>query len=580
MLKNTQKKVHEEQVRSKALHFFYLNLVEVSWLQMIFPIVVTFIFFDIVDRELLFSWLVLVLGTFLARLILTWRYLKMSPPPSDTTRWGWYLTITTFISGLLWGYAAFSFHDPINLYNNVLIYLIVISFSAGSMMLTSYWPQALYAYTLPAVGGAILDQLLHMDPPGYTFAYLLLLFLVMLFKVAKGSNNIVYNALRVSAKNHDLIQKMEVEKNKAETASQAKTSFLASANHDLRQPVHALSLLVHGLKKELRSAQGKLLFLRLERSVNNLGNLLESLLDLSRLDASAVKVTPTNFPMSIVSSQMLAEFLPLAREKGLRFSIRHCNEYVFTDRTLLERLLRNLLNNSFRYTHNGGILLGFRKRGDYLIFEVWDTGIGIAKDEKDKIFNEFYQSENAERDRSKGLGLGLSICQRITALLDSELSYTSTEGRGSVFRFQLPIALIEPRPAIITEPAYKKVDLTGKILLIVDDDIEVLQAMIQLTKNWNMQPLTARNGNEAFDVLEARHLSPDAIICDHRLGDSETGIDVIKQIQHRFNIPALMITGDTAPENLLALEHSGFPILHKPVSPDVLFRTLSQLLSD
>ncbi len=583
MTNNTGNKIDETLIVDDAVRFFYDNLREVSLLQTIFPIVIAWIYFDVVDKTHLAIWLALTLSVYLGRIVLTRKYQKAMPSADQAPRWGWYLTTTTFFSGLLWGYAILNFHDPDQVYHDALIYLVVIGFAAGSLMLTTYWLSAFYAYAVPALGCAIIDQLIHSATQGYTLAFLLFIFLIMLFRIAHSSNKIAYDGLRMGYKHSELIKKLEQEKEKAEAASHAKTRFLASANHDLRQPVHALSLLVHGLKKELTSAQGKLLFLRLERSVDSLGNLLESLLDLSRLDADSVKVNPEKFSIASISSQMLTEFLPIAREKGLRFSVRSSDEFLYTDKTLLIRLLRNLLNNAFSYTNHGGVQLGYRKRGEEIIFEVWDSGIGIAEHEKDKIFNEFYQSENTERDRSKGLGLGLSICQRIATLLGTELSYRSREGKGSVFRFRLPVIHKKPKELNISKQDQKEktiIDLAGKILLIVDDDLEVLQAMINLIKNWNMIPVTAKNSSEAFEVLENLHLSPDLIICDHRLSDDETGLDVIKKIQNRFDIPALMITGDTAPKNLQAIEQYGFPVLHKPVSPDVLYSTLADLLPD
>ena len=578
MKNNPGREIDETLIVDEAVRFFYDNLIEVSWLQMVFPVVIAWIYVGIIDTTHLIIWLTLTLSVYLGRIVLTRKYQKTAPPPEQAPRWGWYLTSTTFFSGLLWGYAILNFHDPDQIYHDALIYLVVIGFAAGSLMLTTYWLSAFYAYALPALGSAILDQLNHAATQGYTLAFLLFVFLIMLFRVAHNSNKIAYDAIRIAYKNTGLIENLEQEKEKAEAASHAKTRFLASANHDLRQPVHALSLLVHSLKKELNSAQGKLLFLRLERSVNNLGTLLESLLDLSRLDAAAVKVTPTKFSVSSISSQMLTEFLPIAREKDLRFSVRSCDEFLYTDKTLLIRLLRNLLNNAFRYTHHGGVQLGYRKRGDEIVFEVWDSGIGIAEQDKQKIFDEFYQSENIQRDRSKGLGLGLSICQRIAILLGTELTYRSREGRGSVFRFRLPVVHGEIQDVESDQKRKIFTDLSGKILLIIDDDIEVLQAMIRLIRDWGMIPVTARNSIEAFKALKDQHLSPDLIISDHRLSEDETGVEVIEKIQQRFNAPALMITGDTAPENLLTLEQSDLPVLHKPVSPSALYEMLEKLL--
>ncbi len=575
----TTRKIDQSTLaKDDAVRFFYLNLSEISWMQMLFPVVICWIFYDVIEHTVLFTWLFLTLSVYMGRIILIRQYLKASPPPEEASRWGFYLSITTFISGSLWGYAAFSFHDPDQLYNEVMIYVIVIGFSVGSLILTTYWLPAFYAFAIPSLGGVLLGQIVHEHPHSNLMAFLILVFLLMQLKVAARSNRVAHDAIRLAHKNIELIQKLEEEKEKAEAANHAKTRFLASANHDLRQPVHALSLLVHGLKKELTSAQGKLLFLRLERSVENLGNLLESLLDLSRLDASAVQVHPRQFPLSSIASQMLTEFLPVAREKGLRFSVRPSDKFLYTDKTLLERLLRNLLHNAFRYTHSGGVLLGFRNRGDHIVIEVWDTGIGISAQEKDKIFSEFYQSENAERDRSKGLGLGLSICQRISELLGTELTCESREGRGSVFRFSLPIDNVTRITSTTVEQPHQEADLQGKTLLVIDDDIEVLQAMIQLLKNRGIIPITARSSSEAFEALEANHIAPDAIICDHRLSDDENGLNVIRQIQLRYKAPALIITGDTAPDNLRALDESGFPVLHKPISPALLFETLDKLI--
>ena len=572
--------IYEETLTvNEAIRYFYNNLAEVSALQLVFPVVVVLVFHSSVSTGLLFVWFALTISVYLGRIVLTGYYQKINPPPEKAPVWGWYLTLTTFLSGLLWGFAAFNFHDPDQIYYHVLLYVIVVGFAAGSLMLTTYWLPAFYAYVFPALGGVILDLIMHDVPQRYYLTFLLFIFLLMLIRVARGNHKTAYDAIRLQQQNLELIKQLEAEKEKAEAASHAKTRFLASANHDLRQPVHALSLLIHGLRKELTTAQGKLLFLRLERSVNNLGNLLESLLDLSRLDAAAIQLTPVHFPVSAVSTQLLAEYLPVAREKGLRFSVRLCDAVLHTDRTLFERLLRNLLNNAFRYTHQGGVLVGFRKRGERLSIEVWDTGIGIPEMETRKIFSEFYQSENLERDRSKGLGLGLSICQRIATLLETEIKLVSRVGKGSVFRFELPLAnsplFIQNQTVHLT---CDHAELAGRTLLIIDDDMEVLQAMIQLVRNWNMNPVTARDSAEAFELLGDSNRYPDAIICDHRLSKDETGLDAIKQIQQRYAIPALMITGDTAPENLQAIENSGFPVLHKPVLPEKLLQTLIDLL--
>lgn len=581
-MKNPSQESQNTLVSTEALRFYYKNIIVISYLQMVFPVVVLWLFVDTVSSIILAAWLTVTISVLIFRIILAKKYLKASPSADLTSRWGMYLTIITLLSGIFWGLAGFYFFDPNQIFHVLILYMIIIGIAVSSLTLNAYWISAFYSYTIPATAGVISGFLYHFPAEGYIPALILIIFLLILFIIASSSKKAAYDAIRISLNNAELIENLEREKKKAEAASNAKTHFLASANHDLRQPVHALSLLVHGLQKELKSVQGKLLFFRLEQSVKSLGNLLESLLDLSRLDASAVKVEPTHFPVSAITSQMLIDFLPQANNKGLKFSIRHCDEILFTDRTLLERLLRNLLDNAFSHTHNGGVVLGFRKRKSDLLFEIWDTGIGISDMEGDKIFNEFFQVRNSERDRSKGLGLGLSICQRIATLLGTEINYRSVPEKGSVFHFKLPISalkkLSEDKVTSSTEENIDKAVLKGKIILIVDDDLEVIRAMSQLIKNWEMVPLTARDSNEALDILQQRQLSPDLLICDHRLSSGETGLDGIKKIQQEHFIPALMITGDTAPENLQTLNESGLPVIHKPVAPQILYKNISRLL--
>ncbi len=547
---------------------------------MIFPVIVVMIFHSSIEASILYSWFTLIILVYLSRILLSYLFFRLNPPPQDAKKWGWYLTFSTFISGVLWGWAVCTFHVQDHLYYDVFMYVIVVGLASGSVMLTTYWLPALFAYGVPSIFGVILDLFLRDIPQKYSISLLFIVFFLMTVRIAKGINKTAYDVIRLQFENVDLIEELEKEKNKAEAASRAKTHFLASANHDLRQPVHALSLLVHGLQRELTTAQGKLLFLRLERSVKSLGNLLESLLDLSRLDADAIKVTPTYFSISPLATQLLAEYLPTASEKGLRFSVRPCEGLLYTDKTLLERLLRNLLNNAFSYTETGGVLLSFRPRGKDILIEVWDSGLGIPPKEQERIFSEFYQLETPMRDQTKGLGLGLSICQRIAKLIGSKIELKSRMDSGSVFRLRLELASKHIQIPHTASTQKQTIPLKGKKLLLIDDDVEVLQAMIQVIRNWEMTPIAARTSGEALMLLEESRMSPDAILCDHRLEHEASGLDAIKAIRTRYPAPAIMITGDTAPENIQAIQATGLPILHKPLTPEKLVAALQNLLAN
>ena len=546
---------------------------------MIFPIVVVMLFHGQIETRLLYGWFTLITLVYVSRILIARRFFQRNPSPHESPNWGWLMTLTTFFSGCLWAWAVCQFHVTDHYYYDVFMYVIVIGLAAGSVMLTVYWLPALFAYGVPALSGVILDLFLRDVPQKFSFTLLFLVFFFMTIKIAKGMNRTAYNVIRLQYENENLIRELEVEKERAQAASRAKTHFLASANHDLRQPVHALSLLVHGLKRELTTAQGKLLFLRLERSVKSLGNLLESLLDLSRLDADAVQVNPTRFPITPLATHLLAEYLPVAREKGLRFSVRPCDCAVYTDRTLLERLLRNLLTNAFSYTDHGGVLLCFRPRGNQLQIEVWDSGRGIPPEEQKRIFSEFYQIKGEVQTYSKGLGLGLSICQRIAQLLGTQIELRSKPESGSVFRFRLDRVTQATATDHQLSGTVDTAQFQGKTILLIDDDVEVLQAMSQVLRNWGMHPVGVRSLTEVRITLDENHAVPDVILCDHRLEFGQSGLEVVRTIQLRYPVPAIMITGDTAPENLHVIKESGLPLLHKPLTPENLAAALHSVFN-
>ncbi|HEX9781721.1 MAG TPA: ATP-binding protein, partial [Opitutaceae bacterium] len=236
--------------------------------------------------------------------------------------------------------------------------------------------------------------------------------------------------------------------------------------------------------------------------------------------------------------------------------------------------------NAVRYTEHGAILLGCRRHGGHVRVEVWDTGVGIAPEHRDAIFQEFYQVSNPERDRAKGLGLGLAIAARLARLLGSRIEMRSHPGQGSAFAIELPMGMASAE----VESANKLVpieSLPGARVLVVDDDVLVRDAMASLLAQWGVRVTTAGNGGEAIALLGGEGGIPDAILCDYRLPERENGIDVIARLCVAAGrpIPAALITGDTAPERLREAKLAGHALLHKPVRPAKLRALLEQLLS-
>lgn len=259
----------------------------------------------------------------------------------------------------------------------------------------------------------------------------------------------------------------------------------------------------------------------------------------------------------------------MAQENNVEFFTKHNHHIVHSDAIMLERILSNLITNAIRYTPKGRVWLGSRRRGDKLRIEVRDNGVGIAEDKLDEIFKEFYQVDNPERDRNKGLGLGLAIVDRLSRLLDHPLSVRTRPGQGSVFAVEIPL-LSTPSHNEDTPPAATAytADVSGMQVLVIDDEAVIRSGMFELLSDWNCNVMLADGTDGAIDQLIQQATVPDLIVSDFRLRDNDNGIQAIKRIHAHCetDIPAIIITGDTAPERIQEIKNSGYQVLHKPVT--------------
>ncbi len=362
-----------------------------------------------------------------------------------------------------------------------------------------------------------------------------------------------------------------------ENALAAKTRFLAAASHDLRQPVQALFCFTAVLQAQLQCGPARATADELVGALEGLKLLLDSLLDVSKLDAGIITPEPAAFRAGAVMEQVVAQMSPLAAEKGLSLRLVGCDAPVESDPTLLARVLRNLVENAIRYTESGTVLLGCRRRRGQVCFEVWDTGIGIGEELREKIFEEFFQAGNPERDRRKGLGLGLAIVQRLAHLLGHEVTVRSAPGRGSVFSVAVPLARGgEPPPPTI--PVEEMLRGSGRVL-IIDDEAAVAKATAALVTTLGFDAMAVESADEALAEMARQGCTPTAIIADYRLAGGRTGLEAISRIcsECSLKIPSLLLTGDTAPDRLREARAAGVPTLHKPVRPGELIRMLNEL---
>jgi CheY-like chemotaxis protein len=395
-------------------------------------------------------------------------------------------------------------------------------------------------------------------------------------------NRVFLNAQRLRFENQELVSQLTAQKEAAVAANLAKSRFLAAASHDLRQPMHALHLYLGGMGGLELSRPARSALDNAAQCAQTMDGMFRALLDISRLDAGSVQPEPRAFPIAPLLERIRVEHEPDALEKGLWLRVMPCSAWVRADPAFVDRILRNQMTNAVRHTERGRILIGCRRRGGALRIEVHDTGPGLAAEQQRLVFEEFYQVGNPERDRTKGMGLGLAIVDRLAKLMQVSVHLASTPGRGSTFALELPLATADAPAPVETAPRREAArrSFAGSLVAVIDDEEMILNATRTLLEQWECEVVTAVSGASAMQKLSTSQRAPDAIVCDYRLRGGENGLAVIDSLRAEFNedIPALLITGDTGPERLREIQASGLSVLHKPVPEDVLRHALGRLL--
>ncbi|OYT93016.1 MAG: hybrid sensor histidine kinase/response regulator [Burkholderiales bacterium PBB3] len=396
----------------------------------------------------------------------------------------------------------------------------------------------------------------------------------MATQLAWGRDELEQRVANVTAELRD-------KKNEAEDATRAKTRFLAAASHDLRQPTHALGMFVARLSQLPLEGPVKQLVARVDESVRAMQDLLDDLLDVSRLDAGAVVVNLRPVAVGAVLELVAKALEPFAAEKGLRLKVRPTEVWVMTDAVLLHRMVMNLVHNALRYTDLGSVLVACRLSADGQIarLEVWDSGVGISLEHQTDIFREFYQVGNSGRDRAYGLGLGLNIVQRSATLLGHQLSVKSAPGRGSRFSISLPRAESAGLAAeAVGHEAPAIVSLQGTRVLLIEDDAFARTAVVELLESWGC---TVYAGHTALAAMAAheRHGDWDVILSDYRLSSGDNGLLAIERLRAYAgrDVPAGLMSGDTDSALMQAAKDANLPLLHKPVRPAKLRSLLRRL---
>jgi two-component system, sensor histidine kinase len=562
----------EARVRAESIRTLYLQMRNATAAAMIVTVYMAATAWAFSARDQVLIWLAIQLASQLWRETLRRQFAASAPDDNQLERWARRSAIYMAAAGVIWGSTIFLFAHPDKPITVALTLCGLYGISGGSVPGNAYNPAGLYAF-VGMIFAFVLVRLLTIG--GFDYAVLGFAsvgFALIMIGFCRVQARAIGESFCIRFENEELLAALarekaeaDVARARAESASLAKSQFLAAASHDLRQPLYALGLFSASLKELKLDAAGRETVARIGGSIGAMERLFDGLLDISKLEAGAVVAHPEPVDVDALFDRLSGYHRPIAVAKGLDLRLRSDGEWVLSDPVLLEQVLSNLVANAIRCTERGGVLIAVRPRDGALRFEVWDTGIGIADADRTRIFEEFVQLGNPERDRRKGLGLGLSIARRAAELLGARIGVISRPGKGS--RFSLCQPLSETRETIAPVAPVPAPPAQGRIL-VVDDDNDVRLALGELFTRWGVAHDLAATGAEAHAAATQGHYA--LILCDHRLPDAN-GLQLLVDLATlQPNAARTLITADYAPALLAEAEARGIPLRHKPLAPETL----------
>jgi len=505
-----------------------------------------------------------------------WQYHRTDESRRNYQYWHKIGLIIVGISGCFWGVMPFAFY-PVEQALTIEMITIGLTVAAISASVMISLPGGFTLYGVAAI--TLQASAIFIYRPDYMILGLGALVFMGLAVVANiRATRLVARAALLNFQNQDLLAEAKHQRDKAERADESKSRFIAAASHDLRQPLHALSLVASA--RELSHPDDH--FARsIRKNVASLDGLFNAILDISVLDAGkqAVNINPVRCD----ALEEVIENSPLLQQlnEGVTFELLLNDDVCLCDPDLVLQVLINLLGNAIKYTEQGVIKISSGHEQQRVFFEVSDTGIGIESSDLERIWEEFYQVDNPTRDRSKGIGLGLAIVQRLVSLMEAELECSSVPGVGSQFRLWLP--LTEDVPDIVSQESAEALAMQQgrhELILVIEDDMDILNAYHGLLSQWDFIPLLAQTEEQAMNLVTEFADEIRMLICDYRLSHQMTGNVLIEKIRHAMgrSVPAIMITGDTAVKEVELLSDLNIPVMFKPIDSAALNHKIHHLI--
>ena len=494
----------------------------------------------------------------------------------------------------VWGLAPWLFMPADDLPMTVLLMLVMLGLSStGVPSVAPRWASVL-SFVVPMVLGLVSALVWQRSISHLFMAACGVVYLGATLYFALQQHRLLTEALVARFENEALADQLHQQMRISQRISEDKTRFLAAASHDMRQPLHAIALFGAVLQKELDGHPAGANATRLMRAVNALGKSLDSMLDISRLDAGVITPVVGPVPVNALFQALNHVFEAKASELGLQLRLRASTLWVRSDPHLLQRLLFNLVDNALKYTTQGGVLVVARARDGQVWIDVRDTGIGIPAEHLDRIFEEYYQIDNPGRDRALGLGIGLSVVQRLSGMLGHTVQVRSRPGRGTLLRVILPLADASGSSDASDAATAWQPDSSGRFrlkgqrlpqrVLIIDDEIDIRDAIVALLRVYGVHATAVADEAEAALALTqaATNGQPyEALLCDFRLARGADGLDAGMRLQNQFgpNLALLLITGETAPDKLQRIHDLNIPVIFKPASATTLLQALAERVS-
>lgn len=483
-------------------------------------------------------------------------------------------------SGFVWGAAGVLFFKPDLVGPYSFLILTLVCMVSGSMNAASSLPSAFPWFASLTMLPIIVLTLLQGSSFYILMSIAALVYLLMTLIFSRNLSQTIRQSLSLKYANSSLVGDLQVQTELANKANQDKSRFLAAASHDVRQPLHAVNLFADAMEQELTTKDQHYMLGGIRRGLDSVGELFDALLDISSIDAQLTPISKSSFGLAELMEDLLGRLETEAKRKGIALSIGNCQVRVYTDRVLLERILGNLLGNAVNYTEAGEISVFTNHISDTtLALHIKDTGPGIAEEHLEYVFEEFAQVNNPERDRSKGLGLGLAIVRRLAALLEVPLRLDSKLSHGTEFVLELPVAQGTESKRVPEYNFGAASSLQNLVVLIVDNEADILEGLGILLEKWGCNVLAANSAEQAIELAKNNELN--LVISDFRMPGQRDGVDLISEIRKQQpNVRGLIVSGDSSDDMIQKARLGKILVLNKPVKPVQLNMAISRTIDD